>query len=48
VTAAKAESERTQPVPAQDTTAFATTMLYQPESPDAANTAKPGSAQNSA
>jgi serine/threonine-protein kinase len=48
VSAATAGSERTQPVPAQDATAFATTMFYQPESPDAANTAKPGSAQNGA
>jgi serine/threonine-protein kinase len=38
-------SEKTQPMLAQDAAAFATTMLYHPESTDAA---KPGSTQSSA
>ncbi len=43
-TEAAPQSERTQPLPAQDTAAFTRTTLYQPES---ANTAKPGAAQDS-
>jgi hypothetical protein len=34
-------------MPAHDRTAFATTVFYKAESADAANAAKPGSAQDS-